>query len=166
MPKDKKLVNGYIRSNYKLKNIPTAIIQLFIAYYVILEKWNTEIKGECVVIDNEDSVFTTKKALYQTAFGTADIIKGKHHWKIKIEKLVKTQSWSAWWRFMIGIIDKNVMNGVINRYFTHSKGYAFIASAYSNTPFIATNSSSIGKYGKEIKTNDIIDMYVDMDKKQ
>ena len=176
-PKNELLAHGYIRLN-ALMDIPSAIIQICMAFLLCFDEWDINCKGKHLEISgiNNEIVECTNPdqnlgANYQTVLGKLCVSSGKHHWRFKIIKI--DLSTEVYGRIIIGVIKVKTLNDenlkkLVETYFSAlDNTYGFIANfkdalSYRINPKMG--GSVLGDYGICCKQmGDIIDMYLDID---
>ena len=176
--RDTILVSGFARSN-ALMEVPLAIIQICIAFFLCVDEWDVNNKGKHLKIsgiNNEIVECTNPESKagknYQTVLGKLRVDTGKHHWKFKLCKVDLSKK--AYWRIVIGIIKINEfnddeLNSLFETYLNFlGNAYGIIANAWGNSwrlhPEHPGNQLGFGSYGPCVGVaGDIIDMYLDLD---
>ena len=160
------IVYGYIndKNNFFLNiNIPTDIILTILLFYNYYDdEFDNEYCGY-TTIDKNNQICTQTKYGHGTAYLKKLVYSGIHKWKFKILYAIDN-----YW-FLIGIckINENYKYKKSGCYsFGVDKGYGF----FLGTAQIMNRNSGRQKrdsnYGVRVKTNDIIEMILDMDKLQ
>lgn len=110
--KESLIVSGYIRLNAG-DTISFGIIQICLAFYAFLDRWDFENKSDKIkiygkghqivtsLLDNDD-----KAQNYQTILGVRRVSRGIHHWKLKIVKHYEGKG-AGYWRLTVGVIRIN-----------------------------------------------------------
>ena len=170
---DDLLCAGYARISSGKMDIPMVIIHFVLAFFVIFEQWDPEWKGKEVDIQGSNhDIITTKKDGYSSVLCQNVVNQGKHQWTIKILKFVANKlGGQAWWRLVIGIVNiKTFDKHSLESYFSlNAYEFACNSNIYNGgydkifKSILGTESSN--EYGQLCGTGDIIDIYLDFDKR-
>ena len=103
--RDELLACGYVKSN-ALVDIPFAIIQICIAFFMCIEEWDINTKGQWLEITGDYNQICKctnpddePGENYQTILGTLSLSTGKHHWRFKITNMDLTKK--VYVRFLV-----------------------------------------------------------------
>ena len=131
---------------------------------MIIEKWNEEIKGKRIVIDQNICKNAPKTTIgsiwYTSAFGVNIIDSGCFQWVFKINSIYSISKSLA---MLIGIVDHLKYNEKIEIYFTtKGDGFGWFLSA-DDSPLVSKDSQE-SQYGKQVKEGDVVKMIFNFDK--
>ena len=104
------LASGYVRINSVL-DVPFGIIQICLLYYLQLDYWDVNMKGNgleisgnnyelCECINNDEG--------HYGIFGTLSVNSGIHHWRFKISKIDLRKK--TYTRIVIGVCKMEGIN--------------------------------------------------------
>eukprot|EP01084_Bolivina_argentea_P070705 128570_1 len=166
------LVYGYIRKMENIlfhdMNIPKNIATIVLLFSAFNDEWDSNCIGKRMKIDPKTNILkiVAKASVcsYQSAYlKTICEPPYKYFWRFQI---IKDDGINRYWNMNIGIWKINVGKPHTNSYFTATdhNGYAFIASDGILTDATAESRRSSGykHYGFKCKTDDVIDMDLDL----
>ena len=168
---DEYCVSGYIRrESSKLKiNIPYEIIQIIILFFAVFDKWSNDYKGKDILING--NIIKATSSTLNSVLGEQIMKSGVFYWKFKILDIDATR---LGWRVAIGIIGnmndeqklKELMDTYLCRFRTVFITRLLVANSSNNdkSKFIKNHYVSNTTYGQLCKKNDVIEMYLDLDK--
>ena len=185
--KDEYIVVGYIR-NESMTDIPDGIVQICILFFVCVEQWSQQYKGDRITING--NVATIKMGSegeqgLQSIVGRNVIREcGIHHWRFKILQIKSIfVNIPCLWKLVIGIVNVDNVNDEtlkkqMETYLSagDSKVYIYITAwgsrakrQYKHSKGKKVKTDDRGKarsvpYGIQCLDNDVIDMYLDLNK--
>ena len=151
----KDLIYGYIRKISRSNIIPSLIHYVCLIYYYEQEKWDKNLKSDCIEII-DDKIKHINGEYYCSALLSIIASSGIHCWKFKIVKYDNIN------HIDIGIwkINSSQPSEILDTYFTtkHENGYAYVTTKGT----LAMSDDYGDDYGKKCVNGDIIQMYLDL----
>ena len=133
-------------------------------YKVIAEKWDENIKGDNIIIENNICTRIDDAIGENSAFGEIIIDNsGCYKWSFRVNKINLTAHvQSKYWAIWIGIIKDADCESVKNTYLTNNySGYAWVP--IRSNPALISRLSLGSLYGKQVHEGDIIEMIFSFD---
>ena len=123
---------------------------------MIAEKWNKDLKSKDILLNEDESICSTKCSSYRSVYGKILISSGCHEWKFKVHK---TNIFA--YALLIGITKEEWCSKRVDTFMTDSQtGYAWTAS---HNAHLLTSGNAGKVYGETVKNGDIFTMKLDFD---